>query len=88
MQTARAQEIYESILQSLFALKREVEGTGDTGRPQATSCDFSVLFPRSLPSRRPGGGNSRTPIVTAAGFVITMRTPDGRALTASLPHLC
>lgn len=57
METTRAQEIYESILQSLFALKRELEGTGDDGRHEAETIDSIVATLKALELQiGPAGG--------------------------------
>jgi hypothetical protein len=48
METARAKEIYESMLQSLLALKREVEGAGDTGKHEAETIDDIVASLKTL----------------------------------------
>jgi hypothetical protein len=57
METARAQEIYESILQSLLALKREVEGSGDTGKHEAEAIDEIVVSLKNLELQSsPAGG--------------------------------
>jgi hypothetical protein len=57
MQTARAQEIYESLLQRLLALKREVEGTGDTGKHEAEAIDEIVVSLKTLELQStPAGG--------------------------------
>ena len=57
METARAQEIYESILQSLLALKREVEGARDTGKHEAEAIDEIVVSLKNLELQSsPAGG--------------------------------
>jgi hypothetical protein len=57
METTRAQEIYESILQSLLALKREVEGAGDTRKHEAEAIDEIVVSLKTLELQStPAGG--------------------------------
>ena len=48
METARAQEIYDSILQSLLALKRELEGDGEATKGEARAIDEIVVTLKSL----------------------------------------
>jgi hypothetical protein len=42
METARAQEVYEGILQTLSALKRELELTGEASKHEADAIDEIV----------------------------------------------
>jgi len=48
METTKAREIYESILQTLLAQKRELEGAGDTGEHQAEAIDEIVVSLKAL----------------------------------------
>jgi len=48
METTKAREIYESILQTLLAQKRELEGTGNTGEHEAEAIDEIVVSLKAL----------------------------------------
>jgi hypothetical protein len=48
MQTARKLESYDSILQSLLPLKREVEGAGETKKHEAEVIDEIVVSLETL----------------------------------------
>jgi hypothetical protein len=48
METTRKPESYDSILRSLLALKREVEGAGETKKHEAEVIDEIVVSLRTL----------------------------------------
>jgi len=48
METARKPESYDSILQSLLALKREIEGAGETKKHEAEVIEEIVVSLQSL----------------------------------------
>jgi hypothetical protein len=48
METAKKQESYDSILQSLLALKREIEGAGGTKKHEAEVLDEIVVSLQTL----------------------------------------
>jgi hypothetical protein len=48
METAKVQEIYESILQTLLAQRRELEGAGEIRKHEAETIDEIVVTLKTL----------------------------------------